>query len=123
MKDEFIIDERISAKIQAQVKGSKMAQQTLALQDLVRKAVVEVAQLPENELLVVIEMVDNLKKQRANSNRDLAVKIVAQAKVRASETSRLSHDELMKQFKNTVEAIRADAIAKGTAIEGEMESG
>lgn len=100
-----------------------MSQQNIAPQDLVRKAVVEVAQLPENELLVVIEMVDNLKKQRAHSNRDRAAKIVAQAKARASETRQLSHDELMKQFKNTIEAIRADAIARGTAIEGELEGG
>lgn len=100
-----------------------MSQQTLALQDLVRKAVVEVAQLPENELLLVIEMVDNLKKQRAHSNRALAAKIVAQAKARASETRQLSHDELMKHFRNTLEAIRSDAITKGTAIEGEIESG
>ena len=35
-----------------------MATQTPAPQDLVRKAVIEVAQLPENELLIVIEMVD-----------------------------------------------------------------
>ena len=34
-------------------------------QDLVRRAVIEVAQLPENELLVVIEIVGDLKKQRA----------------------------------------------------------
>jgi len=100
-----------------------MTSQTLAPQDLIRKAVVEVAQLPENELLVVIEMVDNLKKQRAHSNRELAAKIVAQAKARASETSHLSHDELMKQFKNALDAIRSDAIARGTAIEGELEGG
>ena len=100
-----------------------MSQHTLAPQDLIRKAVVEVAQLPENELLVVIEMVDNLKKQRANSTRELAAKIVAQAKARASETSGLSHEALMNQFKNTLEAIRSDAIVKGTAIEGELEDG
>lgn len=100
-----------------------MAQQTLAPQDLVRKAVVDVAQLPENELLVVIEVMDNLKKNRVNSNRDRAAKIVAQAKARASETRQLSHDELMKQFKNTIEAIRADAIARGVAIEREFEGG
>jgi len=40
-----------------------MATQTPAPQDLVRKAVIEVAQLPENELLIVIEMVDTLKKR------------------------------------------------------------
>ncbi|NOH03725.1 MAG: hypothetical protein HND47_18060 [Chloroflexi bacterium] len=95
---------------------------SLAPQDLVRKAVVEVAQLPENELLVVLEMVDALKRQRAHPNRELASKIVAQARKRAESTRHLSREELMKQFSDTFEAIRADAIAKNTAIEGELES-
>ena len=99
-----------------------MDSETLAPQDLVRKAVVEVAQLPENELLVVIELVSNLKKQRAHPNRALAAKIVAQARARAAETSHLSREELMKQFGEALEAIRADAIAKGTALEGELEN-
>ena len=99
-----------------------MNPQTLAPQDLVRKAVVEVAQLPENELLVVIEMVNTLKKQRAHPNRELAAKIVTQAKARAAAISHLSRDELMQEFGDTIEAIRAEAIAKGTAIEGELES-
>ena len=98
-----------------------MDTQTLAPQDLVRKAVIEVAQLPENELLVVIEMVDNLKKQRARPNRESAAQIVARAKARAAETSHLSRAALMQQFGDTLEAIRAEAIAKGTAIEGEWE--
>jgi hypothetical protein len=98
-----------------------MNRQSLAPEDLVRKAVVEVAQLPENELLIVIEMVDNLKKQRAHPNRELASNIVAQAKARAAETRYLPHEELMKQFSDTLEAIRADAIAKGTAIERDLE--
>ena len=98
-----------------------MDTQTLAPQDLVRKAVIEVAQLPENELLVVIEMVDNLKKQRARPNRESAAQIVARAKARAVETSHLSREALIQQFGDALEAIRAEAIAKGTAIEGEWE--
>ena len=100
-----------------------MSPQSLAPQDLIRKAVVEVAQLPENELLVVIEMVDHLKKQRNHPNRELAAKIVIQAKARAVETSQLSREELMNQFSETLEAIRSDAVTKGTAIEEELEGG
>lgn len=94
---------------------------TLAPQELVRKAVIEVAQLPEKELLIVIEMVDTLKKQRARPNRELAAEIVARAKARASEMRHLSRAEVMEKFSATLEAIRAEAIAKGTAIEGEWE--
>ena len=100
-----------------------MTAHAIAPQDLIRKAVIEVAQLPENELLVVIEMVDMLKKQRAHPNRETAAEIVARAKVRAADTSGLPRTELMRQFGDTLEEIRAEAVVKGTAIEGELEDG
>lgn len=94
----------------------------LAPQELVRKAVIEVAQLPEKELLIVIEMVDSLKKQRARPNKELAAEILAKAKARAEEVRYLSRDEAMEKFGKTLDVIREDAIAKGTAIDGEAES-
>jgi hypothetical protein len=93
----------------------------LAPQDLVRKAVIEVAQLQESDLLVVIEMVDNLKKQRAHPNRESAAEILARAKSRAAEMSHLSREEVMQRFSDSLDAIRAEAIEKGIAIEGELE--
>lgn len=90
-------------------------------QDLVREAVIGVAQLPENDLWVVIETVTNLKKQRSRPDRTSAAQIVARAKQRANETSHLSREELMKQFGETLESIRADAIAKGTVLDKEWE--
>ena len=98
-----------------------MNSDTLAPQELIRKAVIEVAQLPENELLIVIEMVDTLKKQRARPNRELAAEILSRAKARAAEMSHLSRAEVMEKFGATLNAIRAEAIAKETAIEGEWE--
>ena len=91
-------------------------------QDLVRKAVIEVAQLQDEELLIVIEMVDALKKQRARPNKELAAEILARAKARAEEMKYLSRDEAMERFDKTLDEIREDAIAKGTAIDGEVES-
>ena len=99
-----------------------MNSNTLASQDLVRKAVIEVAQLQEKELLIVIEMVDTLKKQREHPNKELAAEILTRAKARAEEMKHLSREEAMEQFSKSLDAIRADAIAKGTAIEGEWES-
>ncbi|MBI5951514.1 MAG: hypothetical protein HY865_07635 [Chloroflexi bacterium] len=99
-----------------------METNALAPQDLIRKAVIEVAQLRENELLVVIETVESLKKQRARPNRESAKEIVAHARLRAAETSNLPREELMKKFSDTLDAIRAQAIENGTAIEGELES-
>ena len=82
----------------------------LAPQELVRKAVIEVAQLPEKELLIVIEMVDSLKKQRARPNKELAAEILAKAKARAEEVRYLSRDEAMEKFGKTLDSIRAEAI-------------
>lgn len=98
-----------------------MNSNTLTSQDLIRKAIIEVAQLPEKELLIVIETVETLKKQRTRPNRELAAKIVARAKARASEMSHLSREEMMDKFGAALEAIRTEAIEKGTAIEGEWE--
>jgi len=92
------------------IQGVEMNSNTLASQDLVRKAVIEVAQLEEKELLIVIEMVDTLKKQRARPNKDLAASIVAQAKARAEEVKYLSRDDAMEKFGKTLNAIREDAI-------------
>lgn len=100
-----------------------MVNHAIAPQDLVRQAVIEVAQLQENELLAVIEMVGALKKQRARPNRELAKEIVARAKARAAELSHLSHEELIQRFSDVMGRIRAEAVAKGTAIEGELEGG
>ena len=79
-----------------------MDSNTIAPQDLIRKAVIEVAQLPENELLVVIEMVDMLKKQRTRPNRETASEIVARAKIRAADTSGLPRTELMRHIRSTM---------------------
>lgn len=100
-----------------------MVSNTIAPEELIRKAVIEVAQLPENELLLVIEMVGELKKQRAQPNREKAAALVAQAKIRATETNSLSRVDLMQQFGDVLKEIRAEAIAKGTALDGELEDG
>lgn len=79
-------------------------------------AVIEVAQLQENELLVVIEMVGALKKQRAHPKRASAAEIVSSAKTRSLEISHLSREEVMQRFSHILDDIRAEAIEKGTAI-------
>ena len=51
-----------------------------------------------------------------------ADEILSHAKARAAEMSHLSHAEAVQRFIDATERIRAEAIAKGTAIEGEWES-
>lgn len=98
-----------------------MTTQSPTPQDLIRQAVMEVAQLQENELIVVIEMIGEIKKHRPKTNKGMAAEIVERAKARAAEMSHLSHDEIMQKFSKAMDAIRAEAIEKGTAIEGEWE--
>ena len=95
---------------------------TLPSRDLARRAVIEVAQLPENELLVVIEVVNDLKKRRERPHRESAKQLVALAKQRAAEMGNVPRAELAKRLVKVIDEIRAEAIAKGTDIEGEWES-
>ena len=67
-------------------------------------------------------MIGALKKQRPSANRELAVEILERAKARAAEMSHFSREEIMEQFIRATDAIRADAIERGVAIEGEWES-
>lgn len=90
--------------------------ESLTPQDLIRQAVMEVAQLQENELMVVIEMIDEIKKQRPKTNKEIATELVERARARATEMSHLSREEVMQKFSRAMDAIRAEAIQKGTAI-------
>ena len=96
-----------------------MDAQALAPQDLVRKAVIEVAQLPENDLVAVMEFVARLKQQ---SRRPIVAEIKAEADRLSAQLQNMPRQELMKRFQDNLDAMRADAIAKGTALEKELES-
>jgi len=98
-----------------------MADTPVLSQDLVRRAVIEVAQLPENELLVVLEFINDLKKQRERPHRESAKQLVALAKQRAAEMGDVPRAEMAARLIKVMDEIRAEAIAKGTAIEGEWE--
>ncbi len=89
---------------------------------LLRQVITSVAQLPPDELLVVYETINDLRRKESEKSSLTAAEIVARAKVRAAEMSHLSHEEVVQRFIDAMERIRADAIAKGTAIEGEWES-
>ncbi len=95
-----------------------MALQTLAPQDLVRKAVIEVAQLPEKDLVAVMEFVSHLKRQ---GDRPSVSEIKAEAERLSGQLKNLPRNELMKRFQDNLDAIRANAIAKGTSLDKEWE--
>lgn len=95
---------------------------TLDTEKLLRQVLTSIAQLPPNELLIVYETISDLKqKDKSKQPSMTADEILARAKVRVSEMSHLSHAEAAQRFIEATERIRAEAIEKGTAIEGEWE--
>lgn len=88
---------------------------------LLRQVITSVAQLPPNDLLVVYETIADLKQKESQKLPLTAAEIIARAKARAEEMKYLSHEEAVQRFIDTMDRIRAEAIEKGTAIEGEWE--
>jgi len=75
------------------------------------------ATLPEKDLAVVVEVISDLQIHSARSAAD----IVTRARQRASEMKNLPREEVFKQLRLAMDAIRAQAIAQGTAIDHEEE--
>jgi hypothetical protein len=91
--------------------------------NLVREAVIEVAQLPDQDLLQVMQFVRELKqRQTIAARRPSVAEIRAKAKRLAAEIGDMSRAEVMAQFHATTERIRHQAIADGTAIEEDWQS-
>lgn len=99
-----------------------MDRQTLDTEKLLREVIADVAKLPPNDLLVVYETISDLKQRDKGQSVFDTDKILARAKERASELSHLTHAEVVQRFIDATDRIRAEAIEKGTAIEGEWES-
>lgn len=94
---------------------------TIDTEKLLRQVITSIAQLPPNDLLVVYETITDLKQKERQKTPFTSAEIVARAKARAEEMKHLSREEAMERFSKTLDAIRAEAIANGTAIEGELE--
>ena len=100
-----------------------MNSQSLDTEKLLREVITSVVQLPPNDLLVVYETISDLKhKDKEGKPAFNADEILARAKARAAELSHLSHAEKVQRFIDATDRIRAEAIEKGIAIEGEWES-
>ena len=100
-----------------------MEAQSINAERLLRQVLTSIAQLPPPDLLVVYETISDLQQKNVQGKPRLSSdEILARAKRRASEMSHLSHEEVVQQFINATDRIRAEAIAKGVAIEGEWES-
>ena len=100
-----------------------MDSQSLDTEKLLREVITRVAQLPANDLLILYETISDLEnKDKTGKPTFNADEILARAKARTSILGHLSHAEVVQRFIDATDRIRAQAIEKGTAIEGEWES-
>jgi hypothetical protein len=92
-----------------------------SMEQAVGHVVLELTQLPEEDVSLVAEFVTYLKGQRQAmpQNRKSASEIVAEARRQASMLNDVPRAQVVTQFESLVEQIRRQAIAQGTAFEGD----
>lgn len=87
-------------------------------QSLLRRTVVEVANLPDDDLAIVLDVVAFLKQQRS---AETTADIRRAARQRAAALRASPRDQLAVQLRDVGERIRGQVVASGTAIEGDWE--
>lgn len=87
-------------------------------QSLLRRTVVEVASLPDDDLAIVLDVVAFLKLQRS---AETAADIRRAARQRAQALHAMPRDQLAAQLREVGERIRSQAVASGTAFDGDWE--
>ncbi len=87
-------------------------------QSLLRRTVVEVANLPDDDLAIVLDVVAFLKQQRS---AEAVADIRRAARQRARVLRALPRDQLALQLREVGERIRGQVVASGAAVEGDWE--
>lgn len=95
-----------------------MSARPTAAPDVLGKVALKLARLPEEDVRLVIELVDYLDGQRPSAPLSPA-EIAAEAQRRADLLKDVPRDQLVARFVELGEEIRREAIAKGTAIDGD----
>jgi hypothetical protein len=92
-----------------------------ATPQVIGQLALKLTSLPEEELQLVVEFVNRLEeKQPLNSARDFsAAEIIEEARRRARLLRDVPREQLVARFMEVGEEIRQEAIAKGTAIDGD----
>jgi excisionase family DNA binding protein len=90
-------------------------------QALIGGVALRLVQLPLNDITLVAQMVTRLQQQRqaATSRRLSPAEIVTEARRQAALLSDVPRAEIAARFEALAEEIRGQAIARGTAIEGD----
>lgn len=87
-------------------------------QSLLRRTVVEVVNLPDDDLSIVLDVVAFLKQQRSAES---AADIRRAARQRAAALRSMPRDQLAAQLREVGERIRGQVIANGMAVDGDWE--
>ena len=95
-----------------------MNQVQISDQSLLRRTVVEVANLPDDDLAILLDVVALLKQQRTT---EMTTDIRQAARQRALVLRSIPRDRLAEQFREVGERIRSQAVASGTAIDGDWQ--
>lgn len=87
-------------------------------QSLLRRTMVEVANLPDDDLAILLDVVVLLKQQRTS---EMTADIRKAARQRALELRGTPRDQLAAQLREVGERIRSQAIASETAVDGDWQ--
>jgi hypothetical protein len=88
---------------------------------LIGRVARELTYLPEEDLPLVVEFVEYLRHQRVAQRKTSAVEIQAEAHRRALLMKDVSRSEVVARFQALAEAMRAEAIKSGQAVEGDWQ--
>ncbi len=88
---------------------------------LIGRVARELTYLPEEDLPLVVEFVEYLRRQRVSQQKTSAAEIQAEAHRRALQMKDVPRTEVVARFQALAEMIRADAVTKGQAIEGDWQ--
>jgi len=97
-----------------------MTLDTPSTPELIRKAVTEVASLTDDDLVLVIEFVTDLKKiKSADEPKPTVAEIHAEAKKRAAQLKNAPRAEVVARFNAVAKRAQAQTEVNGTAFDGD----
>ncbi|HRJ41931.1 MAG: hypothetical protein KJZ86_23510 [Caldilineaceae bacterium] len=91
---------------------------------LIGRVASDLTVFPEEDLTLVVELVDYLKRQRPATHRVplSPAQIRMEARRRAQLLCDVPRTEIVARFQQVAEEIRQDVIARGLAIDGDLLS-
>jgi len=98
--------------------------QNTNVDELIGQVVLKLAQLPKEDLPLVVEFINYLTNQRQTvpPNELSIAEIRAEARRRANELSQIPRTEIVSQFQRLAEEIRQITLTKNTSVEGDWLS-